>query len=365
MSSRLRVLLVYAQSNLNATFSYQHAWPRHFCAHPRLACTPLNLADRRLRARIEGPLTARFGQYDAIVLLHSTFSNSCYLGGRLFDAIRRAPQPKAFFIGNEYKLMPEKMAFAEALGIALLVSQSSSPAVHDRYRQRLRCAVIGLPNTGLDSGLFFPRTAYADRRIDLGYRSVPSPYYLGHNERERLAGFFANHRNTGGLIVDVSLEAGDRFDEPGWAEFLNRCRGQLGTEAGGDYFELTDETRLRVNAFLETNQTATFQDVFDRFFATYESPQPLRIISGRNIEAAGTRTVQILFEGHYDGYLHPGVHYIPLKKDLSNAAEAMLAFRDADYAQRVANNAFELAMTEFRYDVLIGKFHEAFAPLVA
>ena len=52
---------------------------------------------------------------DAVVLLHSVFSNACLLAGRPFAAVQSLGVPKAFFIGNEYKLMPQKMQFCADL----------------------------------------------------------------------------------------------------------------------------------------------------------------------------------------------------------------------------------------------------------
>ena len=185
----LRLLLLYAQDATNKTLSYQYGWPRYFQRHPQFRCTPINVHDRRITAQLRGNLLARWGRFDAIVMLHSVFSNAPTLGGWLFDGICKARQPKIFFIGNEYKLMPEKMAFCEALNLALLVTQSTSPAVQDLYRNRLGCPIYAVPYTGLDTELFYPTRDTKDRPIDIGYRSYDSPVYLGHNERRLLADF--------------------------------------------------------------------------------------------------------------------------------------------------------------------------------
>jgi hypothetical protein len=358
---RRRVLLIYATSPENVTFSYQQAWPRHFAAHPRFEVTPLNLGDKRLGSRVGAALAVRRWRGDAIVLLHSVFSNTQNLGGRLLDAIARRPEPKAFFIGNEFKNMPEKMRFCEALGLSLLVSQSSSPAVHALYRERLGCAVTGIPNTGLDAALFAPAGPRERRPIDLGYRAEISPAYLGHNERVDIAEYFREHAARFRLTVDISLNRADRFDEAGWAGFLNRCKGQLGTEAGGDYFELTDATRQAVNAFQHEHPHAPFEEIRRRFFDGYAHPIPLRIMSGRHVEAAGTKSLQMLFEGHYDGYLRPDEHYIPLRKDFSNVDDAVRKLADREYACRIANNAYELVRHEVTYERLIDRFSDALA----
>lgn len=358
---RWRVLLLYAASSVNATFSYQQAWPRQLTAHPRFDVTPINLGGLGMTGRLAANLTVRRWSGDAIVLLHSVFSNAQQLDGRLLDAVAARPEPKAFFIGNEYKAMPEKMTFCDTLGLALLVSQSSSPAVHRLYRDRLGCAVAGIPNTGLDPVRFTPTRRRDERPIDLGYRADVSPAYLGHKEREDIAHYFRSHAARFGLTVDISLEPRDRFDETGWADFLNRCKGQLGTEAGGDYFELTDKTRHAVNAFEQEHPGAPFDQIAERFFRDYRDAVPLRIMSGRNVEAAGTRTVQLLFEGAYDGYLRPDEHYISLKKDFSDVDEAVRKFADRPYAESIADNAYRLVTAELTYDKLIDRFEAALA----
>ena len=360
----IRVLLVYASGGSNATLSYQQAWPRHFLAHPAFSCTPINLLGPGWQRRLGRHLRVRTWRGDAVVLLHSVFSNARLLSGRLFEAIRGLRCCTAYFIGNEYKLMPEKMRFCEELRIALLVTQTASPAVHATYRHRLGCAVVGLPNTGLDTTQFRPVTRFDDRPIELGYRALESPWYLGHRERRDMAEYFSSNAARLGLTVDISLKPDHRFAEAEWAAFLNRCRGQLGTEAGGDYFELTDATRLAVNAYLADHPDASFETVRARCFDGRSTDTPMRILSGRNVEAAGTRTVQVLFEGRYDGYLQPDVHYIPLRKDFSNVDDALRKFRDRACAERIADNAQQLVMAEFTYERLIARFANALAPLV-
>src|SRR5262249_19812592 len=238
-----RILLISATSPENATFSYQHAWPRQFAAHGRFAVASIDLGRLGLPGRVAALVAVKQWRGDAIVLLHSVFSNEQNLGGRLFDAVARRPEPKAFFIGNEYKSMPEKMQFAEGLGVSLLVSQSSSPAVHALYRERLGCAVTGIPNTGLDTEIFGPQWRTADRPIDLGYRAHVSPAYLGHNERVEIAGYFREHATRWGLAGDISRERGARVGERGGGGVLNQCKGQFGRGAGGGVCELTELTR--------------------------------------------------------------------------------------------------------------------------
>jgi hypothetical protein len=360
----VRALVLHAASADNATFSYQTGWPRAIAADARFTSTLVNVAARGVGRRLAALWTIRSGRFDVVLLLHSVFSNACLLDGSLFEAVRALAAPKVYFIGNEYKLMPEKMAFADSLGIALLVSQSNSRRVHRLYQERLGCTVVGIPNTGFDPNVFDATTDPDARPIDLGYRADDAPAYLGHNERRRIADAFRDRAAGLGLRVDISLDPADRLVPADWAAFLNRCRGQLGTEAGGDYFSLTDEYRIAVNGFVAAHPDAAFDDVFDRFFRPVTDPVPLRIISGRNVEAAATRTVQLLFEGEYGGYLQPDQHYIGLRKDLTDVDEAVRKFRDRVFCRQLADTAYELARREFTYDRLVGLVRDAVAPLV-
>jgi spore maturation protein CgeB len=353
---RRRILLLFALSRDNETLAYQRGWVRKFLEHPRFECVPVDVRSHRaaLPFRLAG-----VRRLEAAVLLHSVFSNEQRLRGPLLGAVARLRVPKAFFVGNEYKLMPEKVAFSERIGVDLLVSQISGPEAHELYAQRLGCRVIGIPSGGLDEELFRPRTPRAQRPVDLGYRAYDAPYTLGNRERQ-IIGVDVLRRLAGrGLALDVSLASVDRLDERGWAQFLDRCKGQLGSEAGGDYFELTDETRLRVNEFQLQHPDATFEETFDRFFREYEQPISGRALSGRIVEAAGMKSAQILFEGEYGGYFHPDVHYIPLRRDLSNLDEAVARLLDLEEADRIAEAAYEVARTQLTYDRLIDRFADA------
>jgi hypothetical protein len=360
----IRTLLLYACTDDNSTFSYQRAWPRHFAADPAFACTSLNVADRTLGAKARLEWASRSYDGDVIVLLHSVFSNALMLSPRVIEQLARRPQPKVYFIGNEYKLMPEKMAFCDQLGVALLISQSLSPDVHTLYRRRLQCQVTGIPNTGLDAAVFFPAADPDGRPIDLGYRAADAPMYLGHRERTDLAEFFTANAGKYGLTIDISLDRSARLDEAGWAAFLNRCKGQLGSEAGGDYFDLEDRTRRAVSSYVSSHPTAAFSEIAARFFPPPYEHVPLRILSGRHVEAAGTKTAQVLIEGRYDGLFNADEHYIPIRRDFSDADEAMRKFSDRNIRRAVADRAYDFVREHLTYERLMARVREVVEPLV-
>lgn len=319
----------------------------------------VELLDLQFARRLPGLGPGRRRRWDAIVLLHSVYSNARYLSDQLAEKIARLRLPVAWFIGNEYKNMPEKMSVAERLGVRLLVTQIESRAVRELYRGRLPCEVISIPNTGVDPDVFFPVMKLTDRPIDIGYRAFAGSLSLGHDERQRLAEVYRDAAARHGLVVDLSLDLADRFAETEWAAFLNRCRSQLGFEAGTDFFELDDHSRNAVEAYLKEIPDATFGDVYERFFAPYENPVSGRTISSRVIEAAATKTVQVLVEGEYGGYLVPGEHYISLRKDFANVDETIAALSDDADAERRAQAAYEIVLSELTYDRLLDRFSQA------
>jgi hypothetical protein len=119
----VRALLIHARLPENETLSYQQAWPRHFAAHPRFDCDLVDVLERRDTRRLRLQALVRRARYDAVVLLHSVFSNGRYLQGPLLELVAGMPVPKAYFVGNEYKGLPEKIWFCEEVGVSLLVSQ--------------------------------------------------------------------------------------------------------------------------------------------------------------------------------------------------------------------------------------------------
>jgi hypothetical protein len=362
MQRPLRALVLHAEPRESRTLSYQRGWPRALDESVAFSCTAIDLLDRRAVATLIGRSVLR-ARFDVVILLHSVFSNECHLSGRLFARIARMQARRVVFLGNEYKLMPEKVAFCQALGVDLLASQLSSEAALDRYRQALGCRVIGLPNTGLDPERFRPLTPLGERPVDIGYRSFEAPWYLGNRERTELAervGLAAEARH---LRTDISLDPDDRFDEAGWARFLDSCRAQLGSEAGGDYFELTDATRVAVNAYLAESPTAGYDEVHARFFEGYERPVSGRALSSRVIEAAGTGTVQLLLEGSYGGYFAPDVHYLPIRKDFSNLVAVFAALADDATCMRITQAARELALSELTFPKLVWRLEQAIRDL--
>ena len=93
------------------------------------------------------------------------------------------------------------------------------------------------------------------RPIDLGALSFRYPVYLGDDERNRVYDLFAQLGPASGLRVDIANDR--RLGRAEWANFLNDCRGTVGSEAGTWYLERDDRTALAIREFLHERSTGT------------------------------------------------------------------------------------------------------------
>lgn len=353
----LRTLLLYGHGG-GGTLTYQEAWPRAFERHPRFAVTSVNALDRGSKAMLA--LGRR--RFDVVVALHSLYSNAQVLPTRLATRIARRGEAVVYFVGNEYKLMPQKMAFAEALGVDLLVSQIANPEVHRLYAQRLHCRTLELPIIGLDTDVIRAGRPLAERPIELGYRGYDLTAYLGHEERRVVPAVFAGLAAERGVRADISLDPDDRLEGPAWIEFLQNCRAQLGVASGTDYFELTDVTRERVNRLI--SEGADFAALSEQVFNGYGDRVSGRALPGRVVEAAGTKTLSILVEGDYGDYFEPGVHYVEVRRDLSNAGDALDRLADDALCESLVAAAHQVALERLTYAKLLDRLHGAVLPLL-
>ncbi len=346
------------------TLSYQAGWPNAFHSSEYFDTSFVNLAEHR--AKVAAKLIYLLhGNHniDACICLHSVFSNSCNIRREIKRVLRNASATKVYFLGNEYKLMPEKLDLIREINAKLVFTQSNNYDVINLYKANLPCSVKYMPSCGIDPSIFFCTTKYDDRDIDVGYRSYRSPLYIGNNERAEISTYFSAYCKQHNLSADISLEPKDRFTILEYARFLNRCKFQLGSEAGGDYYEITDETRNKINKYDESQQS-DWENIYSVFFKDRKDKLKLRAISGRITEAAACGSVQILFEGDYCGYMQPDKHFISLKKDFSNIKEVQKKMNNLDLIDEIRQNAIDMTLKFFTYNALIKATYEELVKLI-
>ncbi len=354
VEKRKKIIIIYCSSESNKTLAYQTGWPVALMKNIKLKCYPINLGQNKYAAILKLIYFLIFKRnIEGILLLHSVYSNTKQIPGIMVNILKKENRKKIYFLANEYKLMPDKIKLVNNIKPTLVFTQSYDKKIVDLYAKSINAKVKSFSSCAIDEGRFNYKKAFEERKIDIGYRSYKSPTYLGHNERHEIAEYFKNYCKKNGLISNISLEPDKRLTESEYAAFLNDCKFQIGTEAGGDYFEMDDKTRIRINKYLETNQDEMIE-IYKVFFVDKERC-PWRSISGRHIEAAACGSVQILFKGNYSGFMKAGVHYISLEKDFSNINQVIETMNDRQRVKAIRDNGIKLAKEIFSYQKVIDR----------
>ncbi len=319
--------------------SYINDWSDAFLASPRLAAEVVNVNDLLAWRRTE----KRLAEYDLIAVLHSATGDQMKLllsGVHRLDA-RRAPL--VVFVGNEYCLMPDKIAFLRQSAAEFVATQLPRVAAERLYAECRGTRLLLAPHA-LNPAFYSPPEKER-REVDVGFRGARYSPALGDVERTALIEYFERESASLGIRFDLDYRKVVRRE---WSALLQSWKGIVGAESGTYYLEHFDRTERAVRAYLRRHPRAGFEELRERFFA--DRPRfSGKAISSRHFEPMGTRTCQILLEGDYNGILRPEEHYVAVRKDLSDVEDAVRRFRDDDYRLQIASRAYELAMAEHTY----------------
>ncbi len=206
-----------------------------------------------------------------------------------------------------------------------------------------------------------PYRATDARPIDVGYRGSIQPAEFGRLawEKRSIGEDFRPYAEQRGLVTDISSRWEDRFMGDDWLAFLGRCKATLGVESGSDIVDKDGDVERDFKAFSSKYPDASDEEIL-RFLAPYEEGLQYRAISPRHFEAAACRSVQVLFEGEYQGIFLPGQHYIPLKRDFSNVDEVMDTLLDERKRVEMTDRAFEeiVLNPKYAYSYFVKMFDE-------
>jgi hypothetical protein len=327
--------------DVNERTAYMADWKEAFLRSPRLeleACCINNLVHY---ARC----IARIRSYELIIVAHSAAGDDMTLLTRTAMAFQRRRSKLVMFIGNEYDLLEEKIAFMRSVGADYICSQLPIAAARYLYQECDGSRVLEMPHA-LNPAHYRPDPG-ADRAIDIGFIGDIYWPFVGDRERTDMIEWFERHGARHGLGHDIRKQ---RVTRDEWGRFLNRCKAVIGAESGTYY--LNDRGRLleRARAYnLHENRGASFDEVFDRYYRGQPRGISGKSISSRHFEPIGTKTCQILLEGHYNGILQPDVHYICVRKDLSNIEDALGKFRDEGLRRRMVDETHEYVMAQHTY----------------
>lgn len=326
---------VYAQ------LSYAADWREAFLQSPDLAVEICNINN----VVHFGRCLLRLGKYDLIVVAHTAAGDDLGVlkrAARWFDR-RRAPM--IVFIGNEYDVLDDKIAFLREVEAEFVCSQLPLAAANYLYRECAKSRIVEMPHA-LNPKKYFP-VPDAPRDIDIGFIGDIYWPFVGDRERTDLIEWFERRGAARGVRCDIRRQ---RVGRDAWRGFLNGCRAVIGAESGTYYLNERGRVLERARAYnLFENPAASFEEVFDRFYRGLAREVSGKSISSRHFEPIGTKTCQILLAGEYNGILDADRHYIAVNKDLGNIDEVLERFRDDDYRTRMVEDTLDYVLTEHTY----------------
>lgn len=191
----------------------------------------------------------------------------------------------------------------------------------------------------------------AEREIVIAYRGrVLHPVY-GMLAREKSTIGIEMKRLAAqrGLRVDIEVDEAHRVYGADWYRFLGSARATLGTESGANVFDVDGSLRAAVDAALAARPDIPFEELHRTLLAPHEGRVRMNQVSPKIFEAIRMRTALILFDGEYSGAVLPERHYIPLRKDFSNADDVFDRLQDLDYLEALTDRAYEEVILTGRY----------------
>lgn len=386
-SQRLRTLLLGLSYPHQA--SYYDDWRNAFETSPYFDCTVQNILNLRPKQ-----LERQLSDYDAVVLLHSCSSDTLDYLTPLAPALAARVRAKLFsFIGNEYNSpyvsMAKRIAFLREARADFAATQLLLEAGDFLYKPA-GCRVVSVPHA-LNPAAFQPGPAQALRRVDIGFKGFRYPPYLGDDDRNHMLQAVSNCTRRFNLKTDISEDV--RFNREDWAMFLGDCRATISTETGSWYLEPGDALMDEIHAYLRAKDrgltlksggrlrrlarrlptsvksvlwkvlkkgpvkfemfedfNTSFEELNERFFKNRPRTTVYsKAISSRHFDAIGKTTCQIMLEGRYNDILVAGEHYIPVKADFSNIADAMRQFQDQSLTEAMTKATYDYVMASHTY----------------
>ena len=324
-------------------------------------CFFLNLAVRR------NPWWLRRVRFDAIVF-HTTFLSTRWNPPSFLRELERAGGLKGS--GRTAVALPQDEflrsrmveSFADSFGIDHIFSVGSPSTWPQLY-----------PNLGgrvgisqVLTGYLHPRTvarigriveSTPERPIDIGYRAWSAEPWLGRHGalKVRIAEAVERAARARGMRVDISTRASDTLTGDDWYRFLASCKYTIGVEGGASVHDADGTVKECSDRYVSSHPGAGVDEVEAACFPGRDGEIDYRAISPRHLECCATRTCQVLVEGEYNGILHPGRHYVPLRADLSNLDEVLDTVQaDAD-RERLVEAAYEdvVASGAYTYERLV------------
>jgi hypothetical protein len=188
------------------------------------------------------------------------------------------------------------------------------------------------------------------RSIDIGYRAT-AVLWLGKigELKGKIGNVFNQNASRFGLKTNISTKKGDTFFGDDWYKFLLDCKYVIGVESGATLLDRDGSLLKKCIEYQKTHPNAGFEELEEACFKGLDGNLQLFALSPRHLEAAMTRTCQVLVEGDYSGVFKPSLHYIPLKKDLSNLDEVLQTIKDDKLRGGITERTYDEIVASGKY----------------
>jgi len=346
MNSALSILFLYNATQTFTNSVWEHlesfrAYSRHrvFYAH----------------ADADTPFRMDLRNFDAVLIHYSVRLPYDQLHRDCVAALQTFRGSKVVFQQDEYDITDKIRSWLERLGIDAMftcVPEGKIDRIYDAARfPRIRFVSNLTGYAPTDLCHFPPPLPLNQRRVLIGYRGRPLPYWYGalSQEKVEIARQMRAECESRGLDVDIEWTETARIYGGGWYEFLRSCRAVLGTESGSNLFDDDGSIRKAVAAALEEDGNLTYREAERRFFPGRDCPGLMNQVSPRIFEAVALKVALVLFEGEYSGVVEPGRHFISLKKDFSNVEEVLRLLQDDAYVEAMTQRALEDVILSGRF----------------
>ena len=252
---------------------------------------------------------------------------------RRLDPLKASTAVKVMLPQDEHCDSDYLRAFASAHGVGHIMSLAHPdlwPTLYGDLTVRLSRVLPGYLDPATVARID-QLAASVPRTLDLAYRAWAASPALG--SRGRLKAEIGGRMAALVPRSDVQTQAwGRQLVGDDWFRLLLSARWVPGVEGGASINDRDGSLFRAVAAWRASHPDGSYEEAEAACFPGRDGELDYRVISPRHLEAAASRTAQVLVEGDYNGLLQPWVHYLPLRPDLANAAE--VAARMADEAVR-------------------------------
>ncbi|MGC4094744.1 MAG: hypothetical protein QM756_43865 [Polyangiaceae bacterium] len=332
------------QVNPYDSLSYVEDWAASMQRSPRLDVVLCNVCDLTALAR----WMPKIREFPLIFVMHSANGDGIGHLDYLAHVLRRRRGLLTMFVANEYNFLEEKRRFLRTSEADFVATQLPPEPAAWLYADCGRARVVKA-YAALNTQAFSPppNGSAGERTWDIAFRGNAYKKALGDDERTRAIVGVREAAERAKLRVNIEFSM---VPSGAWADLLRSTWAIPGAESGTYYLERDSSAYHRAEAYVLAHPNTTLEYVRETYYTGGTWPVSGKMLSSRHLEPMGTKTCQILVEGEYSGVLAPDVHYIPLAKDLSNMQQALEKFSDVTFRTRVAESAYELAMSEHTFE---------------